>query len=91
MIQNPRLSAQVAALKEDAAAQQRQVAALSQTEPSDLWRSDLAGFLVALETEEAGEALRGAELLKQQKQSRGGVKVRPGARYSSQKDAQPCV
>ena len=60
------------ALKEDAAAQQRQVAALSLTEPSDLWRSDLAGFLVALETEEAGEVLRGAELLKQQKQSRGG-------------------
>jgi hypothetical protein len=68
-------SAQVAALKEDAAEKQRQVAALAQTEPSDLWRDDLAGFLVALEAEEAGEAARGAELLKQQKQSRGGAKV----------------
>ena len=62
----------MAALKEDAAAQQRQVAVLAEKEPADLWRSDLAAFLVALADEEASEATRGAELLKQQKQSRGG-------------------
>ena len=63
---------QVAALQDDAAAQERQVAALAQRDPRDLWAADLDAFLAALDAEEAAEAGRREELVRQQKQSRGG-------------------
>ena len=63
---------QVAALQEDAAAQERQVAALAARDPRDLWAADLDAFLAALDGEEAAEAGRREELVRQQKQSRGG-------------------
>jgi len=65
-------AAQVAALQEDAAAQERQVAALARRDPRDLWAADLDAFLAALDAEEATEAGRREELVRQQKQSRGG-------------------
>ncbi len=63
---------QVAALQEDSAAQERQVAALARRDPRDLWAADLDAFLAALDGEEAAEAGRREELVRQQKQSRGG-------------------
>ena len=62
----------MAALQEDAAVQQRQVAALAARDPRDLWAADLNAFLAALDAEEAAEAGRRDELVRQQKQSRGG-------------------
>lgn len=63
---------QVAALQDDAAAQERQVALLAARDPRDLWAADLDAFLAALDAEEAVEAGRREELVRQQKQSRGG-------------------
>ena len=63
---------QLAALQGDAAAQERQVAALAARDPRDLWAADLDAFLAALDAEEAAEAGRRDELVRQQKQSRGG-------------------
>ena len=65
-------AAQVAALQQDAAAQECQVAALARRDPRDLWAADLDAFLAALDAEEAAEAGRREELVRQQKQSRGG-------------------